>query len=188
MIFDRYLTGIYCRTYGESAAIPQHQATRPKVVHSWWRHQMGGFTRHWPLVQIIHRPPVNSPHKGPVMRILMFLWCGSSQAVKQTVELPVIWDYMTFNWRHRNVSKSWGNSFLVFLFSNNKITILHSSDSSAVICSKLLPVCIIVVHVRNTVFARFGLWAHQPFVKRLPAPASNKAALKLRCKYLFVLP
>ena len=38
--------------------------------------------------------PMNSPHKGPVMPTLMFLWCGSTQAVKQTVEWRVIWDYM----------------------------------------------------------------------------------------------
>ena len=37
------------------------------------------------------------------LRTSMFLWCGSACAVKQTAEWPVIWDYMTFTWRHRNV-------------------------------------------------------------------------------------
>ena len=44
----------------------------------------------------------NFPHKGPVTRTLMFLWCESAQAVKQTAEWSVIWDYPTFMWRHRN--------------------------------------------------------------------------------------
>ena len=62
------------------------------------------FPRYWPFVWGIHRSPVNSPHKGPVMRTLMFLWCGSAYAVKQTVAWPVIWYYMTSMWRHRNVT------------------------------------------------------------------------------------
>ena len=32
--------------------------------HTWWRHQMKHFRRHWPFVMGIHRSPVDSPHKG----------------------------------------------------------------------------------------------------------------------------
>ena len=31
------------------------------------------FPRYWPFVQGIHRSPVNSPHKGPVMWTLMWV-------------------------------------------------------------------------------------------------------------------
>ena len=34
------------------------------------------FRRYWPFVLGIYRSPVNSPHKGPVKRTLMFLWLG----------------------------------------------------------------------------------------------------------------
>ena len=43
------------------------------------------FPCYWPFVRGIPRSPVNSPHKGPVMRVFMFLWCGSAWALKQTV-------------------------------------------------------------------------------------------------------
>ena len=33
-------------------------------IVTWWRHQMEKFTRYWPFVRVIHRSPVNSPHKG----------------------------------------------------------------------------------------------------------------------------
>ena len=36
------------------------------------------FPRYWPLGWRIHQSPVNSPHKGPVMRNFMFVWCGSA--------------------------------------------------------------------------------------------------------------
>ena len=45
---------------------------------------------------------VNSPHKGTVMRTFMFRWCGSTLADNQTIEWPVVWDYMTSMWRHRD--------------------------------------------------------------------------------------
>ena len=52
-----------------------------------------------------------SHHRGPVMRTFILLWCGSKKAVKQTVEWPVIWDHMTFMWRHRN-DTFWYRCFL----------------------------------------------------------------------------
>ena len=38
----------------------------------WWRHQMETFPRYWPFVRGIHRPSVNSPHKGQWRGALMF--------------------------------------------------------------------------------------------------------------------
>ena len=45
-----------------------------------WRrnHQMKAFQRCWSFVRGIYRLRMNSPHKGPVMRTLMFRWCGSA--------------------------------------------------------------------------------------------------------------
>ena len=43
-----------------------------KASHTWWRHQMEIFLRHWPFVRGIHRSPVNSPRKGQWHRALMF--------------------------------------------------------------------------------------------------------------------
>ena len=40
----------------------------------WWRHQMETFPRYWPSVRGIHRPRVNSPHKGQWLGTLMFLF------------------------------------------------------------------------------------------------------------------
>ena len=34
------------------------------------------FPRYWPFVRGLNQSPVNFPHKGPVMRTLMFHWCG----------------------------------------------------------------------------------------------------------------
>ena len=39
---------------------------------SWWCHQIETFLHHWPFVRGIHRPPVNSPHKGQWSVALMF--------------------------------------------------------------------------------------------------------------------
>ena len=41
-------------------------------VVTWWRHQMETFPRNWPFVLGIHRPPVNSPHRGQWRGALMF--------------------------------------------------------------------------------------------------------------------
>ena len=38
----------------------------------WWHHQMKRLPRYWPFVRGIHRPSVNSPHKGQWRRALMF--------------------------------------------------------------------------------------------------------------------
>ena len=56
------------------------------------------------LALCVGNTPVNGefPLQRPVMRTLVFLWCVSIHAVKQTVEWSVIWVYMMFMWRHRN--------------------------------------------------------------------------------------
>ena len=48
------------------------QDYRISVALAWWRRQMETFLRYWPFVQGIHRPPVNSPHKGQWRGALMF--------------------------------------------------------------------------------------------------------------------
>ena len=42
------------------------------TLKPWWCHQMETFPRYWPFVRGIHRPPVNSPHKGQRHGALMF--------------------------------------------------------------------------------------------------------------------
>ena len=42
------------------------------IPEPWWRHQMETISALLVLCAGDHRSPVNSPHKGPVMRILMF--------------------------------------------------------------------------------------------------------------------
>ena len=46
------------------------------------------FSRYWPFVRRLHRSPVNSPHKGPVMRTLMSLRCAPHKLLnKQSNDL-----------------------------------------------------------------------------------------------------
>ena len=52
------------------------------ICNTWWRHgenlyhddviKWSHFPRYWPFVRGIHRPPVNSPHKGQWRGTLMF--------------------------------------------------------------------------------------------------------------------
>ena len=61
-----------------------------------WKH----FPRYWPFVRGIHRPPVNSPHKGQWRGDLMFFsiyaWMNG------WVNRLVIWDVIALIWRHCN--------------------------------------------------------------------------------------
>ena len=41
-------------------------------IFKWWRRQIETFSRYWPFVRGIHRPSVNSPHKGQWRGALMF--------------------------------------------------------------------------------------------------------------------
>ena len=48
----------------------------------------------WPFARGIHRSPMDSPHKGPVMRISVSF--VASLNILQTIELSVIWDSLTY--------------------------------------------------------------------------------------------
>ena len=104
---DKYLHPLSCMGWNY-LSIPKLQRYNRWIPHTFlgmwlWRHQNGSIS---PLPAIslkIRLPSVNSPHKGSVMRTLMFLRCGSSYDIKQTVDWPVfMWDYMTSMWRHPN--------------------------------------------------------------------------------------
>ena len=76
---------------------------------SWWRHQMEVFSA---LVALCAgNSPVTA--KFPAQRAsnvdfdVSLMW--AAYAVKQTIEWPMIWDYMTFKWRHRNYSVRYMN-------------------------------------------------------------------------------
>ena len=43
-----------------------------KQSWGWWMVKWKHFPRYWPFVRGIHRPPVNSPHKGQWRGTLMF--------------------------------------------------------------------------------------------------------------------
>ena len=56
-----------------------------------------------PFVRGIHRSPVDSPHKGPVMQTIWhFLCCKPEQAVEHIIQLPVIGDAEMLMWCHSN--------------------------------------------------------------------------------------
>ena len=68
---------ILCRLtlfYQQYIGLVQLQVFNYTRVHcnSRWRHQKKTFSRYWPFVRGIHRPPVNSPHKGQWRGALMF--------------------------------------------------------------------------------------------------------------------
>ena len=44
------------------------------INFTWWRHQRKHFPRYLPFVRGIHRPPVNSPHKGSDAELWCFIW------------------------------------------------------------------------------------------------------------------
>ena len=61
---------------------------------TWWRHQMEASS----MLPVTGEFPSQRASNAK----LMMLWFGSAYAVKQLVEWPVIWDYMTFMWCHLN--------------------------------------------------------------------------------------
>ena len=66
-----------------------------------WRHDVETLSALLALCE--GNPPVNSPHKGPIMRdsdVSFFITLKKSSIV----ELSVIWDATTFVWRHSNVT------------------------------------------------------------------------------------
>ena len=62
-----------------------------------WKH----FPNYWAFVRGIHRPPVDSPHKGQWWRALtfslMYVWTNDWVS---TGIVPVIWDAVMFMWCH----------------------------------------------------------------------------------------
>ena len=90
-----------------------------------WKHLL----YYWPFVRGIHRPPVDSPHEGPVIRsFIFFLCCYPEQDAKQAVELPAIWEVLTLVWRHFN------SGALVVLDWNNHFCLDHSRYTDETIC------------------------------------------------------
>ena len=66
------------------------------IINTWWRRDMVTLSSLLAFVRGIHRSPVDSPHKGPVMRDFnVFFCCKAEQAIEETVELVVIRDAMT---------------------------------------------------------------------------------------------
>ena len=74
----------------------------------WW-HALAFVTHE--RAKMSHKPGRNVTQAGPKCHtrakmshshVIMLLWCESAYDVKQTVEWPMIWDYMTLTWRHRN--------------------------------------------------------------------------------------
>ena len=51
-----------------SKYFPLFAAGRYSNQYTWWKH----FPRYWPFVRLIHRSPVNSPHRGQWRVTLMF--------------------------------------------------------------------------------------------------------------------
>ena len=82
--------------------ILQANVLRGILMKTRWRHDMETHKAWLPLCEEIHHSPMVSSHAGSSM-LWCFLFCLFKQVVKQTIELPVIWDAMILIWRHCNV-------------------------------------------------------------------------------------
>ena len=51
---------------------------------------------------------------------------GQAKAVKQTVEWPVIWDYMTFMWCHHNGALTWNSMVALWNYSDVRMGTMAS--------------------------------------------------------------
>ena len=71
-----------------------------------------------------------SPLKGPIMRTLAFLWYGCTLTVKQVVGWLVIWDYITFTWRHCNVVRNYTSMSMGSLNWKKKLFKKDNDDST----------------------------------------------------------
>ena len=81
--FQFYIRGNFdCKTTNTSVPPQSHDDVMK------WKH----FPRYWPFARGIHRPPVDSPHKGQWRGVWCFLWSAPEQTVEQNIETPVIWD------------------------------------------------------------------------------------------------
>ena len=70
-----------------------HTVCLDTAVHSLSRHhEMEPLPALLTLCEGNHGSPMDSPHKGPVMRVWWFVWCFPEQTVERTLELPIIWN------------------------------------------------------------------------------------------------
>ena len=68
MIFNTLWPGDALWRHSSASTLVYIRSAHDDVIN--WKH----FPRYWPLVWGIHRPPVNSPHKGQWRGALIFLW------------------------------------------------------------------------------------------------------------------
>ena len=62
-----------------------------------------------------HRWMMGSPsQRVSNAQLWCFLWCWQEQAVKQPLDLPVIWDAVTLMQRYFNIAKMRSNRFMIF--------------------------------------------------------------------------
>ena len=76
-LYVKYITGVTHDCVNKTAEIKQ---TKLITLISWWRHQMETFSAFWPFVRGMHRPPVDSPHKGQWRGAFIFSWSANGWA------------------------------------------------------------------------------------------------------------
>ena len=93
-----------------------------------WKH----FPHYWPFVRGIHRPPVNSPHKGQWRGALMFslIYVWVNDWVNNREASDAIGPILTLSgpfWRHCNDQMTFSVIFNIFLttFVENLLITLH---------------------------------------------------------------
>ena len=118
---------------------------------SWWRHQMDTRSVYWPFLRIIHRTPVDYPHKCQWRGALMFsLICVNKRLNKQSERR---WFEMPLHslWCHCNVlslwwdglaqrKDSWNPGFAISLGQFNSNVIL--SKSCVLYCMLIRTECV----------------------------------------------
>ena len=94
-LMDTSLWWMMERSYGDSAQYMALEICTQYDVMTW------KFSFHyWPFVKGICQWLVDSHLKGLLCRDLVFFCCKHQWAVKQTVNLLLIWDAMTVIWSH----------------------------------------------------------------------------------------
>ena len=75
----------------------------PTGLIPWWRHVIGTLYTFLALCE--GNPPVTGgfpSQRASNVELLCLVWCHPEQAIKQTSEMPVIWDMMLM-WHHSNI-------------------------------------------------------------------------------------
>ena len=110
-----------------------------KKFKTWWRHQH--FPRYWPFVPGIHRPTVNSPHKGQwrgaLMFSLIYAWINGSVNNRQAGDLrrpPAHYDVTVMNTMDVYVT----SGLLWYIMAKNYIISLKWSDPCAYMVNKFV--------------------------------------------------